>query len=180
MATICSRLRQLWRDALGLNRSRDLKRAQSLVQTGHYDEAQRVIDRVLRADPDDQQGQWLRRTPVIAPEADRAERLWDQTRRADAQEVLRQLAERYPNEPEIHLRLAPMLIVAGLYGEAAEHARRAAALAPACVGMNAPRLQLGSSSPLQATRYPDAAVQGMTHDEALCPGSKDTLWVSRC
>ena len=130
MTMIPDRLRRLSNQALALNRSRDLKRAQSLLQSGRYEDAARVIDRVLGADPRDQQGRWLRQMLVIAPEADRAQELWNQTRRLHAKQVLLQLAQRCPDEPEIHLRLAPMLIVEGLDEEAAEHARRAAVLAP--------------------------------------------------
>jgi tetratricopeptide (TPR) repeat protein len=123
-------LRKTWADALAHNRSRDLSRATELREQRRYGESARIVKRVLAVDPDNPRADWLRRELRVAPEIDHAEELWREARRDEAVELLRDLARRVPDEPEVHLRLAPMFVVQDDYGRAAEHALRAVDLAP--------------------------------------------------
>jgi Flp pilus assembly protein TadD len=123
-------LSKTWADALALNRSRDLGRAAQLRSQGRYEEAARVVEFVLSEEPKNPRAQWMSSDIRVAPDVDRAEALWAEARRDEAIEALRDLAERLPNESEVHLRLAPMLVVEGDYQGAATHARRAVELEP--------------------------------------------------
>jgi tetratricopeptide (TPR) repeat protein len=66
----------------------------------------------------------------LAPQIDHAIAIWDDGRREEAIDCLRDLADRFPDESEIHLWLAPMLVVEGDFDRALEHARLAVELEP--------------------------------------------------
>ena len=123
-------LSKTWADVLALSRSRALCRAAELRNQGRYEEGARLVEFVLSEEPRNPRVQWMRSDIRVAPDVDRAEALWAEARRDEAIEVLRDLAQRLPDEPEVHLRLAPMLVVEGDYWGAATHARRAVELAP--------------------------------------------------
>lgn len=123
-------LRKTWAEGLALNRARNVSRAFELWDEQQYQEARQLVARVLREDPSDARAVWLQRQLVVGADIARAEALWFDARREEAVALLLDLSRRVPHEPEVHLRLAPMLVVAGDYAGAAEHSRHAAALAP--------------------------------------------------
>jgi tetratricopeptide (TPR) repeat protein len=107
-----------------------LDRASHLRKEKHYEQAARIVDLVLREEPESRRARWMRAEIEIAPDLDHAEGLFRSGQRTEALHVMTRLVERLPDEPEAHLRLAPALVVEGEFDRASAHALRAAELGP--------------------------------------------------
>ena len=118
------------RDVKEVVRTSDLARAGELIDEGEYEKAEDLLRRRLGADPDDWHAKRMLRQLPLASELARVFPLWSEGRTTEAEQVLHDLAERFPDEPEPHLRLAAMAVERGDDAVAVDRARRAIALEP--------------------------------------------------
>lgn len=111
-------------------REQQLDRAAELLMAGRYSESERLLELVLRTEPDDRRAGFIKTQLALEPELGIALALGRDGRLGDEHQVLLGLIRRLPREPEVYLRLATNAAAQQRDRAAAGYARNAAELAP--------------------------------------------------